>query len=350
MKPSRARVEPPDLTNQPLARVAELYFEWKLADNSPATVARERRMFNNVLKFFGPQIPVKYIRLPKIRQYQIERRKQISPTMKQPVTARSVNYEMQLLRGVMAYADCRTEHLAARYKPLRAVKSRAGKIGSKEQLINLIHTARANENWKVAFWCGAVAAGTGCRGSEVRNLQLKDISSLKGKIRIIRENAKSRKERQPLLMALAEWGLHQLLLRAQGLGATEPDHYLLPLNVAKSRHLCKQRTGDWDVNRPMTSWVHGWRKLTQACGMKGFRFHDLRHTFRTHGAEAGVPIEVMMAQLGHMDRETSLEYVHIQQRALERAKQLIELEQAEIFAATQEELPAKRTDGLGAVC
>jgi len=72
-----------------------------------------------------------------------------------------------------------------------------------------------------------------------------------------------------------------------------------------------------------------------SCGMKGFRFHDLRHTFRTQGAEAGVPLEVMMAQLGHMDRQTSLDYVHIQQRALERAKQLIEAEQAEILASTQ---------------
>ncbi len=43
--------------------------------------------------------------------------------MKQPVTARSVNYELQLLKGVMTYADCWTDHLAARYKPLREVKS-----------------------------------------------------------------------------------------------------------------------------------------------------------------------------------------------------------------------------------
>ncbi len=27
-----------------------------------------------------------------------------------------------------------------------------------------------------------------------------------------------------------------------------------------------------------------------ACGMTGFRFHDLRHTFRTQGAQAGVPL------------------------------------------------------------
>jgi len=73
----------------------------------------------------------------------------------------------------------------------------------------------------------------------------------------------------------------------------------------------------------------------EKCGMAGFRFHDLRHTFRTSGAEAGVPLEVMMAQLGHMDRETSLEYVHVQNRALDRAKQLIESEQEEILAAAQ---------------
>jgi len=77
----------------------------------------------------------------------------------------------------------------------------------------------------------------------------------------------------------------------------------------------------------------------EKCGMTGFRFHDLRHTFRTLGAEAGVPLEVMMAQLGHMDRETSLEYVHVQNRALERAKQLIESEQQEILAAAKGEIP-----------
>jgi hypothetical protein len=72
-----------------------------------------------------------------------------------------------------------------------------------------------------------------------------------------------------------------------------------------------------------------------ACRMPGFRFHDLRHTFRTQGAEAGVPLEVMMAQLGHMDRETSLEYVHIQQHALQRAQELIEREQAEVLRAAK---------------
>ena len=167
-------------------------------------------------------------------------------------------------------------------------------------------------------------------------LQLADIDLEGGKLVIRREIAKNRKRREPRLMALAEWGLRYLLERAYALGATEPQHYLLPLQRMQSRYYHKGQDAKWDVNRPMFSWTRSWRKLVAECGMPGFRFHDLRHTFRTWGAEAGVPLEVMMAQLGHMDRETSLEYVHIQQRAMERAQQLIESEQKEILATAED--------------
>ncbi|MGB9121177.1 MAG: tyrosine-type recombinase/integrase [Candidatus Angelobacter sp.] len=327
--------ETADLSNQSLERVTQLYFDWKVANNSPETVKRERRIFKKVLDFLGQKRAVRTIRLANIREYQKKRRQEVSPTMKKPVGARTINYEMQLLRGVMQYADCWTGNLEARYQPLRQIKSRIGKIASKEQLMKIISMALSNEYWRLAMWCGAVAAGSGCRGGEIRKLRLEDIDVSGGSVRIVKEISKNRKERAPRLMALAEWGLRQLLERARALGAVEPEHYLLPLSVSKSRHLSKTSKEKWDVTRPMVSWVRSWRKLTEACGMKGFRFHDLRHTFRTQGAEAGVPLEVMMVQLGHMDRETSLDYVHIQQRALDRAKQLIEIEQAEILATAE---------------
>lgn len=335
-KGRESTAESVDLTNESLERVSQLYFDWKLANNSTETVARERRIFKRVITFFGPKRQVKSIRLSLIRDYQKARRQQVSPTMKKPVSARTVNYEMQLLRGVMQYADCWTDNLEARYQPLRQPKSRVGKSATKEQLMKIITTAASNEYWQVAMWCAAVAAGSGCRGGEIRKLRLEDIDMSGGSIRIAREISKNRKERIPRLMALAEWGLRNLLERARALGAVEPQHYLLPFNIAKSRHRCKTTTEKWDVTWSMVSWVRSWRKLMQACNMEGFRFHDLRHTFRTQGAEAGVPLEVMMAQLGHMDRETSLEYVHIQQRALERAKHLIEAEQTEILAVAQQ--------------
>ena len=57
-----------------------------------------------------------------IQQYQQQRRQHVSKTMKQPVTARSVNYEMQLLRNMLKFAHCWTGDLAAGYRPLRQVK------------------------------------------------------------------------------------------------------------------------------------------------------------------------------------------------------------------------------------
>jgi integrase len=324
-----------DMGKLPLSRVADLYFEWKAASSTAGTVERERRMFNSVRKFFGSQLSAKAIRLPMVQQYQQQRRQHVSKTMKQRVTARSVNYEMRLLCNILKFAHCWTGDLAAGYKPLRQVKSRVGKCATKEQVMRIIETAKRNECWQVAMWCAAVAIGTGCRGGEIRRLQLADIDLENGKLVIRREIAKNRKRREPRLMALAQWGVRHLLERARVLGAFEPQHYLLPMQRMQSRYYRKGQDGEWDVNQPMLSWTRSWRKLVAECGMQGFRFHDLRHTFRTWGAEAGVPLEVMMAQLGHMDRETSLEYVHIQQRALERAQQLIESEQREILAAAE---------------
>jgi integrase len=323
-----------DLAKWPLKKGCGGVFQLERANSSEATVARERRIFKPVEKFFASDFRMNAITLAHIRQYQKERRKHISRTMRQPVTGRTVNYEMFLLRCVMTYADCWNGHVSAGYQPLREIKQRAGKVASNDQIKTLITTALANEYWQLAMYCGAVAIGTGCPGGEIRNLQLKDIDLNEGKVRIVREIAKNRKEREPRLMALGQWGLRNLLVRAQVLGATEPQHYLLPLRVSHSNSP-KDPNRKFDVNQPMTGWVKSWRKLMEKCGMKGFRFHDLRHTFRTLGAEAGVPLETMMAQLGHMDRQTSLDYVHIQNRALERAKQLIELEQTEVLAAAQ---------------
>jgi integrase len=318
----------------PLSKVSEMYFGWKTAKSSSATVERERRIFKPILKWLGAAKIVKTIKLVHLRQYQQQRRKHVSHVMKQPVTARTVNYELDLLRGVLKYAGCWTPELETEYQPLPELKSKVGKAATVQQLAKIIKTAKTNESWGIALYAAAVAIGTGCRGGEIRTLQLRDIHLKAKHIVIRRESAKNRTERHPRLTAVGEWGLRNLLERARALGATQPEHFLLPLNIRKSRILSKATDQKWDVTRPMATWVKSWRRLMQACGMPGFRFHDLRHTFRTLGAQAGVPLEVMMAQVGHMDRQTSLEYVHIQQNALERAQYLIEREQAAVLKAT----------------
>ena len=116
-----------------------MYFDWKAATNAVGTISREKRIFRQLVNFMGANIQLRRIDLELIREYQQERRKQISPTMRKAVTPRSVNYELQLLRGVMQHANCWKGDLAERNKPLKESKSRIGKLLSNMSKYNSMH-------------------------------------------------------------------------------------------------------------------------------------------------------------------------------------------------------------------
>ena len=55
------------------------------------------------------------------------------------------------------------------------------------------------------------------------------------------------------------------------------------------------------------------------------RFHDLRHTAITVMAEAGLPDQTIMAQVGHISPEMIKPYSHIRRQALNAAAAVLEL-------------------------
>jgi integrase len=54
------------------------------------------------------------------------------------------------------------------------------------------------------------------------------------------------------------------------------------------------------------------------------RFHDLRHTAITVMAEAGLPDQIIMAQVGHISPEMIKRYSHIRRQALNAAAAVLE--------------------------
>ena len=113
-----------------------------------------------------------------IREYRQQRRQHISKNMKQPVTGRTVNYEMHLLRGHDDLCRLLDRQLGRALYPLRHIKKRAGKVAEKVQLMDIIKKAKENDYWRLAMYCAVVAVGSGCRGGEIRNLQLKVFGNL----------------------------------------------------------------------------------------------------------------------------------------------------------------------------
>jgi integrase len=61
------------------------------------------------------------------------------------------------------------------------------------------------------------------------------------------------------------------------------------------------------------------RRRAASCGLKGFRFHFLRHTFGTRLGEAGVSPYAIARLMGHASVQTSMVYVHPEPESLRRA-------------------------------
>jgi integrase len=77
----------------------------------------------------------------------------------------------------------------------------------------------------------------------------------------------------------------------------------------------------WDDGGPVARSTASniYRRAAARCGLKGMRFHFLRHTFGTRLGEAGVSPYAIARLMGHASVRTSMIYVHPEPESLRRA-------------------------------
>lgn len=73
------------------------------------------------------------------------------------------------------------------------------------------------------------------------------------------------------------------------------------------------------LDRPRSDLKRPWEMVTRAAKLEGVRLHDLRHTFASHGAAAGMGLTVVGRLLGHADVKTTNRYSHFDADPLRRA-------------------------------
>jgi integrase len=307
---------PSELRDCTLGGVAKMWLQQQQPLVLPITLAGYRWILQPLLDRFGGK-KLKDISAASVRAYQAERASQCSH--------RTVNREIQTLGAIIRLAGMGQTLLEVKSLPDRP--SGIGRSLSEEEANRFWITAGSRPEWQMISWVALLAANTGLRGGEIKRLRFRDLLLEKRIILVRRENTKTDAgERVIPLNTAALWGTERLLEREMCLGASLPEHFLLPANSGKQTKQGARLSIGYDPSTQQRSWRTAWRTLTRAAGLRGFRFHDLRHHFITKLAEAHVPIQVAMSLAGHMTPAMNRHYTHISDRAVRGAVDAISCE------------------------
>jgi integrase len=293
-----------------LEKVAHLWLErQKALVPSAITVAGYHWILRPLLAKFGGK-KLKEISVENVLAYQAERAMECSH--------RTVNRELQTLMRIMRLAG-----LGAAFSDVKSLADRPSGIGrvlSIEEDERFWEVASSRSGWQMISWVALLAANTGLRGGEIKRLRFGDIFLEKQIIIVRRPSTKTDAGARLIpLNPSALFATERLLNRAKLLGAHLSEHFLLPANPGKHTKDAVTPAAGFDTSNHQRSWRSAWRSLTRAAGLRGLRFHDLRHHFITRLAEASVPIQIAMSLAGHMSPEMTRHYTHISDRAVRDA-------------------------------
>ena len=112
-------------------------------------------------------------------------------------------------------------------------------------------------------------------------------------------------------------------------GRIEPDWCVFPAS---------NRRRPVDPTRPVGSLKRAWEAVRRAAGVK-CRLHDLRHSFCTKLAEAGIPEQVMLDMMGHVSQAMLKRYSHIRLEARRRAIEALERGVPQVSVGVPKEIP-----------
>jgi integrase len=173
---------------------------------------------------------------------------------------------------------------------------------TKPEKLKPFRTAFSKPSWLVTY-C-VIAVSTTSRKVELLNLRWADVDLFARVMQIRRSKTAAGYRTIPLNGdALEEFA--RLRQGAEVLGGGAPEHYVFPA--------CEREA--INCTTPQKSIRPAWRNLTKAAGLKGFRFHDLRHQAITELSEGGASDATMMAVSGHLSKRMLEHYSHVRMAA-----------------------------------
>ncbi len=201
-------------------------------------------------------------------------------------------------------------HLVAdELKPLPERRD-VGRALSYDQKVRLVKTAGTKLEWENARLAMTLALNTTMRGCELKGLRWRDIDLMDRTLTVRRSTTKSDAGVRIIPLNPDAWAaILELWERAKAVAGTDQEHYLLP----------SCQNGMIDPMRPIKSWRSAWRSLTRAAGLRGLRFHDMRHHAITELSESQTSDQTIMAIAGHVSPRMLAHYSHVRLEAKRKA-------------------------------
>ncbi|MGH9478503.1 MAG: hypothetical protein ACRD1A_04680 [Terriglobales bacterium] len=189
-----------------------------------ATRKSERYLSPALLRCF-PARTLGEVTNEKLRQYQARRLRDVAP--------RTVNMEVSLLRKTLKRARP-WSRLGDDFRQVKEPSQGIGRVLTPEQEATPLRVAASRPEWEVAYLCAIVAANTTCRGGEIKGLRLEDVDLFERLLNTRRDSTKTDAGCRVIpLNDAALWALGKLRTRAEALGASQPEHHLLPASGFK---------------------------------------------------------------------------------------------------------------------
>lgn len=292
----------------------------------PTTLAGYRNQLGSLSLFFGGMC-LADIHWWHLKSYQETRVAGAPPFIRKrrphedprpcPVKPQQANQETSLLKRLKVFAGCWTPEDEKLFCPLLEEQAEVPRALSPEEQGLWLEVARAQKKWHLVYLYSLVAFDTCCSTNELRLLRLGNVNHAQWLIAVPWPAAKNRHRHREIAVEDPDtmWALNELLARAHALCGSDPvrnpTHALFPSRSQK---------GAYNPLVPMSSsgLKKTWEQVRKASGLTWFRPYDTRHTAATRLAENGVPVDVIMARMGHANEQMRRHYTHISQQAQRR--------------------------------
>jgi integrase len=294
-----------------LSEAIETYLAAKRMRCSPRTIELEEERLSLVKKHFG-DAPLSAITAAAISDFQRARHEA-------RIANRTINMDVGVLSRVLKSCG-RWRALAEHVRNLPERQRPIGRALTADEQRRLFAAAASNQEWEHVYCAAIVAANTSMRPVEVKHLRRCDVDLVKRLLHVRRSKNETSHRVIPLNTSALN-ALARMFERADMLGHTEPEHYLWPA--------CQW--GRFDPTAPMLKWDTAWRALRDAAGLRGLRFHDLRHTVITELAEMGVADHVLESITGHLSRRMLEHYSHIRIDAKRQALDALDVQRGRVL-------------------